>query len=352
MNATLREQLFNLLKLALSLALIYFFFSQLQDPQTLWQQLVNANWWMLLAGAACYASAVALSALKWGILLRAVGLPVHLLRLLRYQWVAEFFNNFLPAQVGGDVMRGYALATDTHRRADAAASILIDRFLGLLVFMVSAAVASLAMLLWGRPNGQPFTGENLLFMRLIALGSSGVSLLFLALLAALLSRRLKQGVEWLLQRLPFASRTGPIWQKLAQAFNAYRHAYTALLLSALLSFLIVLLTSVNIWLITNGIFPGGIDLAEVVVINPIIVFIGLFVPFLPGGLGIRQGAFYSTFYLIGRNGDWGFVVGILQQVLGLLVSLPGGFLWIYGRNTLAATPTTRPPEPPVEPLLR
>lgn len=352
MNATLRARLFNFLKIALSLALIYFFFSQLQDPQTLWQQLKDANWWMLLAGAVCYASAVALSALKWGILLRAVGLPVQLLRLLRYQWVAEFFNNFLPAQVGGDVMRGYALASDTRRRADAAASILIDRFLGLLVFMVSAAVASVVMLLWGRPNGIPFTGENLLFMQLIALGSSGVSLLFLGILAALLSRRLKQKVEWLLQRLPLASRTGPIWQKLAQAFNAYRHAFGALLLSALVSLLIVLLTSVNIWLITNGIFPGGIDLAEVVVINPLIVFIGLFVPFLPGGLGIRQGAFYSTFYLIGRNGDWGFVVGILQQLLGFLVSLPGGFLWIYGRNTLAATPNSLPPEPPAEPFLR
>lgn len=342
----MNNRLSNLLKLVVSAGLLYLFFSQLEDPAALWRQIVNANPWMLLAGASCYAAAVALSGLKWGVLLRAVGLPVALPRLLAYQWLAEFFNNFLPAQVGGDVMRGYALAMDTRRRADAAASILIDRFLGLWVFLASAAVASVIMLLWGRPNGDIFMGERLLFMRIIALGSTGASLLLLLLLAALLSRRMKQTAEWFLSRLPFASRTTPIWQKLAQAFNAYRHAYSALLVSALISFIIVVLTSVNIWLITNGIAPGGIGLAEVLAINPIIVFISLFVPFLPGGLGVRQGAFYSTFFLIGRSGDLGFAVGILQQLIGLLVSLPGGLLWVRGRRDgLVSLPVDSPPEP-------
>jgi uncharacterized protein (TIRG00374 family) len=351
MKGSMRDRLINLLKLAVSAGLLALFFTQLEDPAQLWRQLVNANKAMLAAGAACYAAAVALSGIKWGVLLRAVGLPIQPRRLLAYQWTAEFFNNFLPAQVGGDVMRGYALAADTHRSADAAASILIDRFLGLLVFMSSAALASVAMWGWGRPNGELFSGERLLFLRLIALGSIAASLLLLGLLAALLSRRLKEVAEWLLQRLPLASRTVPIWQKLAQAFNAYRHAYPALLTSALLSAVIVVLTSVNIWLITNALEPGGIGLAEVLAINPIIVFIGLFVPFLPGGLGVRQGAFYSTFYLIGRSGGLGFVVGILQQLIGLLVSLPGGYLWVRGRSR-PEEPEARPAEAPIEPQLR
>lgn len=346
------NRLANLLKLAVSAGLLYLFFTQLEDPAELWLQIVGANKGMLLAGAGCYAAAVALSGLKWGTLLTAVGLPVRLPRLLSYQWVAEFFNNFLPAQVGGDVMRGYALAVATRRRADAAASILIDRFLGLLVFMASAALASVAMLLFGRPLGVVLSSERLLFMRLIALGSGAASLLLLALLAALLSRRLKYLVEWMLQRLPFANRIGPVWRKLAQAFNAYRHAYRALLLSAFVSFVIVVLTSINIWLITNAMTPGGIGVVEVLVINPIIVFISLFVPFLPGGLGVRQGAFYSTFYLIGRSGDLGFAVGILQQLIGLFVSLPGGYLWVRGNRQPTGQPSPLPADPPAEPLLR
>jgi uncharacterized protein (TIRG00374 family) len=342
-----KERLFNLLKLIVALGLLVWLFRKLEDPARLWQQIRNANLFLLGLGATCYAAAVALSGLKWGILLRAIGLPIPGSRLLAYQWVAEFFNNFLPAQVGGDVMRGYALASDTRRAADAAASILIDRFIGLLVFMLAAAMAALAMLLWGRPNGASFSGEALFSLRLITLGSVAFALLLLGMLAALLSRRLKQWAEWVLVRLPLSSRLLPIWQKLAQAFNAYRHAYRALGMTALSSTLIVILTSVNIWLIARAIAPGQITLVEVLAINPIIVFVGLVVPLSPGGIGVRQSAFYATFLLIGASGELGFAVGLLQQCIGYVVSLPGGLLWVRGRATYAPAEPTVTPELPI-----
>jgi uncharacterized protein (TIRG00374 family) len=352
----MKQRLFNYLKLAIGLGLLYLLFSRLEDPVRLWRQITSANPWLLLLGALCYTTAVALSGIKWGVLLRAIGLAVPLRRLLAYQWLAEFFNNFLPAQVGGDVMRGFALAADTRRRADAAASILIDRFVGLLIFMLSAAVASLTMLLLRRPIGGNLTGEAQISIGLVALGSTGVSILLLLVLAALLSRRLKLIVENLLRRLPLATHTVPVWQKLAAAFNAYRHAYPALLRSALGSLAIVILTSINIWLITQAIAPGGIGIAEVLAINPIIVFIALFVPFLPGGLGVRQAAFYLTFLLVGRSGDLGIAVGVLQQLIGYLVSLPGAYLWMQGGARSAPLPdgSRAPPlaaDSPIEPQL-
>src|SRR5690606_31766101 len=136
-----------------------------------------------------------------------------------YQWVAEFFNNFLPAQVGGDVMRGYAVATDTRRTADAAASVLIDRFIGLAIFMVAAALASVSMLIWGRPDGVPFTPEQQVTVQLIALGSGGITLALAGMLIALLSRRLKLLVERILLRLPILRAAAPLWHKVAAAFN-------------------------------------------------------------------------------------------------------------------------------------
>ena len=140
----MRNRLINLLKLAIGLGLLYFLYTKLENPAALWQAIVNANKVLLLAALVAYALAVAISGLKWGVLLRAIGISVPKLQLLAYQWVAEFFNNFLPAQVGGDVMRGYALASDTHRTADATASVLIDRFLGLFIFMLAAAMASMS----------------------------------------------------------------------------------------------------------------------------------------------------------------------------------------------------------------
>ncbi|MCB0044935.1 MAG: flippase-like domain-containing protein [Caldilineaceae bacterium] len=327
-----RRRLSNLLKLVVGVGLLYFLYTKLQDPAGLWQQVRTSNKSFLLAALVAYAAAVAMSGLKWGILLRAVGISVPLSRLLAYQWVAEFFNNFLPAQVGGDVMRGFALASDTHRRADAAASVLIDRFLGLLVFMLSAAAASSAMLLFGRPDGSAFTGDELLAMRAMSLGSVAISLVLVMVLTAMLSRRLKAFVERILARLPLSARIMPIWHHLADAFNAYRHQYRALGLSAAGSLVIVALTSVQIWLIAAAIQPGAISLLEVLVINPIIVLLLVAVPLSPGGLGVRQGAFSIMFYLIGAGSDLGYAVGLLQQFIVYLVSVPGGLIWIRGRR--------------------
>ncbi|MCB0185614.1 MAG: oligosaccharide flippase family protein, partial [Caldilineaceae bacterium] len=132
-----------------------------------------------------------------------------------------------------------------------------------------------------------------------ALGSGAVTLLLTMVIAALLSRTLKRWVEWLLTRLPLSAQTLPIWQKLAVAFHAYRTQPAALVWTAISSALIVLLTSVNIWLIARALQPNAISMIEVLAINPIIVFALIVVPLAPGGLGIRQASFASLFLLIG-----------------------------------------------------
>lgn len=329
-----KDHLINVIKIAVGLGLLFFLYTRLEDPAGLWRQVTTSNKALLAEALVVYAAAVAFSGVKWGILLRANGIRMALGRLMAYQWLAEFFNNFLPAQVGGDVMRGYALASDTHRRADAAASVLIDRFMGLFVFMISAAVATTTILIGGRPNGVPFGAEELVALRIMALGSVGIAVLLVMILTAMLSRRLKLLAERLLARLPLSAKTMPIWQKLSQAFNAYRYQYGALLLSALGSVLIVVLTSVQIWLIAEAIAPGTLSLLEVLVINPIIVLLLVAVPLSPGGLGVRQGAFSIMFFLIGAGSDLGYGVGLLQQVIVYIVSLPGLILWLRGRRAV------------------
>lgn len=348
----MRNRVITFLKLAVSLALLYYLFVKLGDPAEYGRKIVATDKGLLLLGAFCYATAVALSGLKWGILLRAAGLPVATPRLLQYQWIAEFFNNFLPAQVGGDVMRGYALASDTHRAADAAASVLIDRFIGLMVFMLAAAVASVGMLLLGKPSGVDIEAEGLLFLRIAALGSSGVTLLLLLMIAALLSRTLKQWAERILAHLPLADRLLPIWQKLAVAFNVYRQQPAALVWTAVGSALIVVLTSVNIWLIARAVTPHAISLGEVLAINPIIVFALVVVPLAPGGLGVRQLSFAGLFQLMGAGFELGTTVGLLQQLIGYAVSLPGGFLWLTHKRQATPLPTPLAVEGPNVPQVR
>ena len=331
-----RSRLLDLLKLFIAIGLLAWLVMKLPDPAELWRQIVHANKFLLLLGAACYTLAVAVSALKWGVLLRSAGIDLPRSRLLTYQWMAEFFNNFLPAQVGGDVMRGYAVAVDTRRRADAAASVMIDRFIGLMIFMLFSAIFSNAVLIWGKPDGRPFSPEGALFMRFAAIGSAAAALTLLGVVATLLSRRLKRLMERLLAVLPFSARTLPLWEKLATAFDVYRDHPGALLLTAAGSTAIVLLTSINIWLIAQAIQPGSISLLEVLVINPIIVFALIVVPLSPGGLGVRQVSFAGLFLFMGAGYALGTAVGLLQQFIGYIVSIPGGILWVRSGRDRAA----------------
>lgn len=339
-----KAYLINLAKIIVGIGLLFFLYSQLDNPGALWQQTIAANRTMLLLALLAQAAAVALSAVKWGVLLRAQHVSVRTRRLIAYQWMAIFFDNFVPAQVGGDLLRGYSLARDTHRRAAAAASVIIDRFTGLTAFMLSAAVASSAMLIWGGVP-TPASQQELAFLRfidlrLIVLGSSAISLVLLTALALMLSRRLKQWAERLLVRLPLADAVLPIWQKLAEAINAYRHSYKALAIASACSVLIVIITSLTIWLLANAIAWGTISFVQVLVINPIIAFLAV-IPLSPGGLGVKQVAFAALFVTVGLSSEMGFFVGLLQQLTTYLVSLPGLWIWVRGQKQMD------PHDPPV-----
>jgi hypothetical protein len=64
-----KSRLIDFLKLIIAIALLVWLVMRLPDPAALWWQIVHANKWLLLLGAGCYATAVAISGLKWGVLL-------------------------------------------------------------------------------------------------------------------------------------------------------------------------------------------------------------------------------------------------------------------------------------------
>ncbi len=342
-----KDYLINFIKIAIGIGLLAFLYTRLDDPQRLWQQMLSANWLLLALALIVQAAAVALSALKWRVLLRAQQVDVPISRLLSYQWMAIFFDNFLPAQVGGDVLRGYSLARDTHRRAAAAASVLIDRFTGLTAFMLAAAFSSSALLIWGGiPT--PASQQELAFLRfidlrLIAVGSTAVSLALLTALSMMLSRRLKRWAERIIVRLPLREKVLPVWQKMAEAINAYRHSYRAIAIAGAGSILIVIITSLTIWLLTEAVAPGQISFLQVLVINPIIAFLGI-LPLSPGGLGVRQVAFVALFITVGVDSHLGLLVGVLQQLTTYIVSIPGLWIWVRGQKQPVAEPAALSPD--------
>jgi len=309
----LKDRLSTLLKIAVSLGLIAYLFIRM-DLNQVGEALKSANYWHLVPAGLCFLAAMTNAGLKWYILLRAQGIQAPFRAVLGYTYVGFFFNNFLPANVGGDVMRGYGLARYTEQAPEAAVSVVVDRIVGLMAFMSSAVVATLvAIYVMGQDNLQQVEVAAVMGLMIIVIG-----------FAVILSRRVRAliGRLFVLKPLtPFAL----IYNRLSEALNAYRHSYGALALAFFVALLTMVLTSFTDYFIVQSL-GGGIPLIYIFIFNPIIAFVLAF-PISIGGLGVTQ-AVYPFFYgLVGIPASLAFTVSLLKQLIIYATGLVGGVLW-------------------------
>src|SRR5688500_10069773 len=102
--ARTRAVLVPCVKLAVSVVLLTVLFTKV-DMGRLWAAARHASPAWLLLALALYGVMVLASAWRWGILLGAQSIRLPFRTLTSSFLVATFFNNFLPSNIGGDVVR-------------------------------------------------------------------------------------------------------------------------------------------------------------------------------------------------------------------------------------------------------
>lgn len=310
----MRDKLNVLAKAVISLVLVIWVFSRV-DVAEVRQMLASANMWYLVLALGLYFGAIALNAVKWRVLLRAQGIYVPLRALLRYTFVGVFFNNFLPANVGGDVMRGYGLSRYTERLTDAAVSVIVDRVVGLIAYMSAAVVAAIIVV---------NTVENGRDMRTVEYAAFLAFFLIAGGFGVLLSRRLRalvgRAFQW-----RWLAPLAPIYGRMSDAFGAYRFRYKALSVAFLIALGGLMLTNLVNWLLAESI-GGGIPFLYICLFNPLIALV-LLVPISIGGIGVNQNAYPFFFGLLGIPHGLALAVSLLMQALIIISGLPGGILW-------------------------
>ncbi len=183
-------------------------------------------------------------------------------------------------------MRGYELARYTDRTADAAVSVIVDRVIGLLAYMSTAAVAAFILVTFrGRSDLQAV--EWVAGMALVVL---------VAGFSVLLSRRLRGFIS----RCAQSAAVPSIGRHLGETLRSIQ--LLSLPDRALaVAFGIVLLgigctTLVN-WCLSQAV-GGQMSLPIIMLINPLIALV-LMLPISIGGLGLNQAA-YPFFYGLAR----------------------------------------------------
>src|SRR5262245_42333442 len=132
------------LKILVSVGLLYWLFSKV-DAAEVWGIVRTASIPWFFVAIALYLAMVLVSAWRWGLLLGAQGITVPFGALTNSFLVATFFNNFLPSNIGGDVVRIRDTARAAGSKTLATTVVLLDRGLGLMgLVLVAACGASLA----------------------------------------------------------------------------------------------------------------------------------------------------------------------------------------------------------------
>ncbi len=331
MKDKLTTALKTIISFGLMVYLFYRFLSNPNDKAILLTALTTANYGYLLLALGLFMLAIVTNAIKWYILLKAQGLEVPLLALVNYTFIGFFFNNFLPANVGGDVMRGFGLARYIERHAEAAVSVIVDRIIGLLAFMSTAVMAALVAVNFIIPRHQTATDEILSQNLQQVEGVAMVGLvIIMAAFTVMLSHHLREFIGRLFA-FGFLTPLAPFYHRLSGAFGAYRYQYRALGLAFAVGVMTVLLTGcVDLAIVAA--LHGNIAPIYIFLLNPIIA-VALIAPISIGGLGTGSVLYIYFYGLVGVPEPLAFALSLLKQAVVYLGSLPGGVLWLQNRKS-------------------
>lgn len=307
-------------KLAVSAALLAYLVS-ITDMRALEARVRSADLVMLAAAVSCYVGMLGLATWRWRLLLETLGVDAPLRRLTSSYLVATFFNNFLPSNIGGDVVRVRDGSRLTGSTAASLAVVGIDRILGFGALYLLAAGAFVL----GGPVERGLAGARVVL--------AGLALLFLALGYVFfrpgVARRLMATTR--LDRLPW----------LLEQFEAAQgavHSYRASVASVALAFAASLvIQSLAVWYyvsIARALrIPLPVSAAFLMV--PLCTLLQA-VPISFNGWGLREGLFTLYFAQIGLPRDNALALSLVGAGLMVMLSLSGAFAWLARRHPLPA----------------
>jgi uncharacterized membrane protein YbhN (UPF0104 family) len=307
-----RALVVSAIKVVVSIGLLWLLFSRV-DVARLWSAARQASPAWLAGALLLYFTMIIASAVRWDVLLRAQHVRLPFSFLTQSFLVATFFNNFLPSNIGGDVIRISDTAKPAGSKTLATTVVLIDRGLGLLGLALMAATGATLM---SRMSVGP-VGPGMLWAGF----GAGAIIATPALLMPETATRILQPLrvfhaEWVDERI----------NKLTYALTRFKESPTALAIcfvgavavqGLLVLFYVAVARSMHI----------PIGFAELAVIVPV-SFIVQMIPLSVNGFGVREATFGFYFTRLGLPLESALLVSFVGAALIMLFSLSGGVAYL------------------------
>lgn len=212
--------------------------------------------------------------------------------------VGNFYNNFLPTQMGGDVYKAYRLSKDLQKSGEGTFTVFMDRFSGLVILLVVS-----------------FIGFFIQF------GIKGIALGLVISIIGIFSYSFI--LKFFAKKISLISK----FKKANDMFLKNKSSAVQVFLTAI---------GVQVFAISAQLFAFyalGVDIPilDALLYLPIITLLGL-IPSI-NGLGIQDSGYIFFFGTIGIIEEQAFAASILYHVLRFGFSLIGGLLILIENNS-------------------
>ena len=256
-----------------------------EGPAGLWRTLTLISPGAFALSFVLMGSTIALGVMRWRMVLRVQGINLPFGRAAEISLVAQFFNSFLLGSTGGDLMKAWYAARETHhKKTEAVVTVFVDRLVGLWAMLLFAGLMMIPnfrpMFLEGFGPTQVSGPAGLVILGMLA-GCTVVG--FLAFRGGV-SKRWSGARSWL-RRLPKGAK---LEQSLDSCRKFGREPFFLTRTLGISMFLNVL--CVAQWMVVGR--GLGLDIAPLTlsVTVPVVICIAA-LPITPSGLGVRETLF-------------------------------------------------------------
>lgn len=318
---SLKRPLVILLRLGVSATILVYLVTHVyrDDPETFGRLLREPkNWQMLLVGWMCCTLGLLVGFARWYVLTRGLGFALRLRDVLRIAMAGFTIDFGGLGAVGGDLFKAVMLGrVQSGRRVEAAASVIADRAIGLLMLLSVATVT----LSW--TAAQPSAALALVHRGIVlaaAAAWTGVAFAF-----AFVSFHWEARID-----LSRFGTLGELFQRVIDAARMYRRRPTVLLAAAALALITLALNVTGIYLLSAGFPAAHPTWLEHWRIVPPALLTGI-VPLPADTLGALDYATSSMYYAVtnGRVAEsLGLLVMMTSRVVSLAVAIVGLTLYL------------------------
>jgi uncharacterized membrane protein YbhN (UPF0104 family) len=302
-------------KIVVSIALLAFLFSKI-DTARLWASAKKASVLWLVAALGVQALNLIASTWRWRLLLDAQGVKLKSRTLLGSYLVATFFNNFLPSNVGGDVIRIRDTAGATRSKTLATTIVLVDRALGLMALVLISAVGATAAARYYGSGASPIWPSWLWAVFLAAAAITAPVVYAPEGFGRLLQPLTIVHPEWVGKRI----------DNLTAALSRFRERPSALA-GCFSGAVFVQGLVVIFYLAVVYALKIPITASELAVIVPISLVVQM-LPVSVNGLGLREATFSFYFTRLGLPIESAVLLSLMGAAVLLVFSLSGAAVYV------------------------